>query len=140
EEVVERFFTMSLDMLCIAGFDGYFRRLNPAWERTLGYTVDELSSRPFLSFVHPDDREATIAEVNKLSQGVETISFENRYRCKDGTYKWLLWKAAPLVSQQRIYAAARDMTERKRGEEDIRKLKEAAEAANRAKSDFLARM
>lgn len=140
EEVLDRFFTDSLDMLCIAGLQGYFKRLNPAWERTLGWTIEELCRHPFLDFVHPDDRDATNAEVKKLSEGAVTISFENRYRCKDGTYKWLLWNATPLLSQQLIYADARDITERKRSEQKIRELKEAAEAANRSKSDFLAQM
>jgi len=140
EEVLDRFFTDSLDLLCLADFRGYFKRLNAAWERTLGFTVDELCSRPFLDFIHPDDREITIAEMKKLSQGNNTISFENRYRCRDGSYRWLLWNATPLLSQQLIYADARDITERKLSEEKIRELKEAAEAANRSKSDFLAQM
>ncbi len=140
EEVLDRFFTSSLDMLCIADFAGYFKRLNPAWERTLGFTSDELCRYPFLDFVHPEDREITVEEMKKISQGANTISFENRYRCKDGTYKWLLWNATPLPSQQVIYADARDITERKLAEENIRKLKEAAETANRSKSDFLAQM
>jgi two-component system sensor histidine kinase/response regulator len=140
EEVLNRFFTTSLDMLCIADFAGYFQRLNPAWERTLGFTAEELSAQPFLDFVHPDDREITLAEMKKLSEGAHSISFENRYRCKDGSYKWLLWNATPLRSQQVIYADARDITERKLAEESTRILKEAAEAANRSKSDFLAQM
>jgi PAS domain S-box-containing protein len=140
QEVLDRFFTDSLDMLCIADFRGYFKRLNPAWERTLGFTSDELCSRPFLDFIHPDDREITIAEMKQLSQGAHTISFENRYRCKDGSYRWLLWTATPLVSQQLIYADGRDITERKLAEESIRKLKETAETANQSKSDFLAQM
>ncbi len=140
EEVLDGFFTASLDMLCLADFEGFFKRLNPAWERTLGFTADELCRHPFLDFVHPDDREITAAEVKKLSEGVNTISFENRYRCKDGSYKWLLWNATPLASQQVIYADARDITERKVSEENVRKLKETAEAANRSKSDFLAQM
>ena len=141
EEVLDRFFTASLDMLCLADFEGYFKRLNPAWERTLGFTAEELCRHPFVDFdSHPDDREITAAEMKKLSEGVNTISFENRYRCKDGSYKWLLWNATPLLSQQVIYADARDITERKLSEESIRKLKDAAEAANRSKSDFLAQI
>jgi len=140
DEPLERFFSTSLDMLCVADFEGYFRRLNPAWEQTLGFTTEELRARPFLDFVHPDDRDATIAEMKKIYSGVDTISFENRYLCKDGSYRWLLWNATPLLDQQKIYADARDITERKRSEESIRKLKEAAESANRSKSDFLAQM
>lgn len=140
DQILEGFFNASLDLLCFADFQGYFKRLNPAWERTLGFTTEELCRRPFLDFVHPDDREITLAEMEKISTGASTISFENRYRCKNGTYKWLLWNATPLVSQQVIYADARDITERKVAEESIRKLKEAAEAANRSKSDFLAQM
>ncbi len=138
--VLERFFDLSLDMLCIANFEGYFKRLNPAWEQTLGFTVEELQAHPFLYFVHPDDVAKTIEEMQKLSGGMDTISFENRYRCKDGTYKWLLWNATPLLAQQVIYADARDITERKTSEERVRELKEVAENANRSKSDFLAQM
>ena len=133
EEMLGRFFTLSIDMLCIAGFDGYFKRLNPAWERVLGYTIEELTSRPFLDFVHPDDRASTLAESQKIAKGGNAVSFENRYRAKDGTYRWLLWNATPHEEQELIYATARDITER-------RKLREEAEAANRAKSEFLARM
>src|SRR5439155_21031181 len=72
EEERDRFFTLSLDMLCIAGFDGHFKRLNPAWQRTLGFSLDELTAEPFLSFVHPDDRGATEAETRKLGTGANT--------------------------------------------------------------------
>jgi PAS domain S-box-containing protein len=121
EEDRDRFFTLSLDMLCITGFDGYFKRLNPAWERTLGFSLDELLAEPFLNFVHPDDRPATRAEVEQLSAGTPTVSFENRYRCKDGSYKWLQWKATPFLRQQVVYAAARDVTDTKRTEQEVRR-------------------
>jgi PAS domain S-box-containing protein len=119
DAMLDRFFMLSIDMLCIAGYDGYFKRLNPAWERVLGYSVDELTSSPFLEFVHPDDRAATIAEMQGLITGHSTISFENRYRAKNGIYRWMLWNATPLPEQQLIYAAARDITEHKHAEETL---------------------
>jgi two-component system sensor histidine kinase/response regulator len=140
EEELDRLFMLSLDMLCVAGFDGYFKRLNPAWEKTLGYTREELMATAYLDFVHPDDRAATLEEAKKLTTGAQVIAFENRYRCKDGSYKWLSWNSTPLGDQQAIYAMARDITERKRWEVELKRAKEAADAANRAKSDFLANM
>ncbi len=107
----QKFFDVSLDMLCIAGTDGYFKRVNPAFERTLGWREDELVSQPFTSFVHPDDVEATLREVEKLSQGIPTVSFENRYRCRDGSYKRLLWTSQPEPETGRLYAVARDISE-----------------------------
>jgi PAS domain S-box-containing protein len=124
QEERDRFFTLSLDMLCIAGFDGYFKRLNPAFGRTLGFTVDEMLAEPFLSFVHPADRERTDAETKKIISGEDTLVFENRYRCKDGSYKWLLWTSTAYPSRQVLYAAARDITERKQAEEALRKSEE----------------
>jgi PAS domain S-box-containing protein len=116
EEELDQLFTLSLDMLCIAGFDGYFKRINPAWEGTLGIPTAELLSRPYIDFVHPDDREATIREAEKMDQGALTISFENRYRSADGTYLWLLWNATPSKSLRLIFAVARDITQRKQTE------------------------
>jgi len=122
EEQRETFFQVSLDMLVFAGFDGYFKRLNPAWERTLGYTIEELMSKPQIEFVHPDDREATLRQAAIVAAGGTAVAFENRYRCKDGTYKWLLWNSVPSREHQTIYAVARDLTERKRTEAQLREL------------------
>ena len=116
ERALNRFFTLSLDMLCIAGFDGYFKRINPAWERILGYQQGELLSKPFLEFVHPEDREATLAATSHLTSGADLVSFENRYICRDGTFKWMMWAAAPFPGERLIYAAARDITVRKEAE------------------------
>jgi PAS domain S-box-containing protein len=120
----DRFFNLTRDMLCVAGFDGHFKRVNPAWENALGYTPEEMRAKPFLEFVHPDDREKTIKETANLAQGSEVIAFENRYRCKDGSYRWLLWSARPLVEEKLIYGSARDLTERKANEARIQKLNE----------------
>jgi PAS domain S-box-containing protein len=117
---LDRYFSLSVDMLCIAGADGYFKRLNPAWQKALGFSVDELLARPYLDFVHPDDRRATIEQVEKQSRGEQVLSFENRYLSKDGSYKWLSWNATPVVDRGVIYALARDITELKRAQTALR--------------------
>ena len=106
----EGFFNLSVDLLCLAGYDGYFKRLNPAWTQTLGFTQSELMARPYLDFVHPDDRPATLAEAEKLGLGAKVIHFRNRYECRDGGYRWLAWSAMPTGSDELIYAMARDVT------------------------------
>jgi PAS domain S-box-containing protein len=113
QEQVEGFFTMSQDLLCVAGFDGCFKRVNGSWTRVLGYTPEELLAEPHVNFVHLEDREATIAQLASLRTGGLMNSFENRYRCKDGAYKWLLWTAIAKPDEEIIYAVARDNTERK---------------------------
>jgi two-component system, sensor histidine kinase and response regulator len=119
EEERDRFFTLSLEMLCIATLDGYFKRLNPAWERVLGWSLAELTAQPYLNFVHPDDRPATEVEMARLASGQDTVSFENRYRCKDGSYRWIVWTATPYRDQGLVYAAAHDITARKQMGEEL---------------------
>lgn len=120
EKERDRFFTLSLDLLCIVGFDGYFKRINPAWLNTLGYTTAELLAKPAIEFVYPDDRETALAQIQKLKQGTPQSNFEIRFLCKDGSYKWLSWTAAPYAEEGTIYAVARDITEQKRAEEALR--------------------
>jgi PAS domain S-box-containing protein len=119
QDELDRFFALSLEMMCVAGFDGYFKRVNPAWQQVLGYTEEELLSRPYMEFVHPDDREATTREAGRVSEGQNVVYFENRFLHKDGTHRWLLWAATPYVEQQVVYAAAHDITERKAAEETL---------------------
>jgi PAS domain S-box-containing protein len=117
-EELDRFFSVSLDLLCIANTEGYFLRLNPAWEKVLGYSREELTATPFIDFVHPDDLAGTREAVSKLASQRELIHFENRYRHKDGTYRLLEWASA--CAGDLIYAAARDITERVEAEAEAR--------------------
>lgn len=126
DSTYEGFFDLSLDMLCIAGYDGYFKRLNQAWTRTLGFTQAELMARPYMDFVHPDDRPATIAEAEKLTRGANVIQFRNRYECRDGTYRWLAWAAMPAGSGELIHAVARDVTQEVKSETALREANLAA--------------
>ncbi|HEY9449900.1 MAG TPA: PAS domain S-box protein [Gemmatimonadaceae bacterium] len=128
-ELEDGFFAISIDMLCLLDFNGYFKRLNPAWERTLGFTIEELTSRPFIEFVHPDDRERTLKQNGEVRAGGQAIGFENRYLCKDGSYKWLLWNAAPGFAEHVIYSVARDITARKQAEEERERLVRELQAA-----------
>lgn len=129
DKMDDRFFAISIDMLCFMDFNGFFKRLNPAWERTLGFTLEELRSRPAIEFVHPDDRERTLAQNGQVKSGGQALGFENRYLCKDGTYRWLLWNAAPDFDQRVIYSVARDITERKLAEEEREALVQELQAA-----------
>ncbi len=116
-EEADRYFTSSLDLLCIADTSGRFLRLNPEWERTLGYRIDEIEGKLFMDFVHPEDVDATRSVLSELSRQHEVISFENRYRCRNGTYRWIEWRSSPRG--EIIYAAARDVTDRKKVEEAL---------------------
>jgi PAS domain S-box-containing protein len=119
EDERDRFFTLSLDMLCIASADGYFKRLSPAFTKTLGWSVEELLARPFLDFVHPDDHAATLAEVERqVGAGESVLKFENRYQHKDGSWRMLSWKSAPQPGGL-MFASARDVTENKQAEQCI---------------------
>ncbi len=114
EAEAERFFDLCLDMLCVTGFDGSFKRLNPAWEYALGFSRQEMMGYSSADLVHPDDLEKTIADTGRTAE-----PFENRYRCKDGSYKWLAWRAKPVPEEQLIYATARDITEQKKAEQAL---------------------
>lgn len=112
-----RFFNLAFDMLCVSGFDGYLKRVNPAWQLALGWTAEELRARPWIELVHPDDKGASaIAEHRLRDVGSELVHFENRYRCKDGSYRYLLWSAVSFAGEKLIYAVARDITSRKESE------------------------
>ena len=125
-------------MLCIAGFDGYFKFVNSAWETTLGFSVEDLLSRRFEEFLHPDDRESTAATyAAQVAEGRDVIEFENRYLCKDGSYRWLLWNARTVPERERIYAVARDITERKRMDAELRALNESLELRVRERTQSL---
>jgi PAS domain S-box-containing protein len=128
-ETGNRFINLSVDMFCIAGFDGFFKSLNPSFERTLGFTAEELLAKPYLEFIHPDDRQATTAQAHRVETH-ELLAFENRYLCKDGSYKWLLWNAVSVPEQEVIYAVGRDITERTRDEAEKRKFAESLAATN----------
>ncbi|MGH7979342.1 MAG: sensor histidine kinase, partial [Limisphaerales bacterium] len=120
----DRYFDLSRELICVLGFDGYLKTINPSWKWTLGLPTDELQGRPFIELVHPEDRTATEAEVEKLKLGGETIYFENRLRAKDNTWRWFAWTAAAALPQKVIYGTGRDITERKLAQERIEKLNE----------------
>jgi len=119
EEERERFFNLAGDMLLIAGFDGYFKRINPAFTATLGYASGELLARPYLEFIHPDDQAAARAAVDQLGRGEQTVGLENRYRHQDGTWRWIAWKALSVPADGLIYCSGRDITELKAAEEKL---------------------
>jgi PAS domain S-box-containing protein len=110
---------LSLDLHATIGFDGAFRSLNPSWARVLGFTTEEILSKSRTEFIHPEDRERTASEFARVLEGEYTVAFENRYLCKDGTYKWLQWNAVCVPEKRLIYAVARDITKRKSAEQEL---------------------
>jgi PAS domain S-box-containing protein len=146
-EDLDRFFRLSLDLFCIATFDGYLIRVNPAWQTVLGYTDEEMRASPFIDFVHPEDRAATADLMSALTTGERVVDFENRYLAKDGSYKRLQWTMAPFMHQGLFYAVARDVTDRRAAEDALQHLvreldvaRQRAEQATVAKGEFLANM
>ena len=129
EQDLDRFFTLSLELLCIADNEGNLQRVNPAWEDTLGWTIDDLAKKPFVELVHPDDREMTLRAIKENAEGSAAlvVEFENRYLCSDGSYRWFQWGTAAAPDQNVIYAAGRDISERKDAELALRKLAEELE-------------
>jgi PAS domain S-box-containing protein len=119
EQELDQFFTLAPDMLCIAGFDGYFKRINTAWERVLGIPRERLLSEPFATHIHPDDRSATQNVVRDQEGGQSIFAFENRYRAQDGSYRWFRWNSLPAPERNLIFAAARDVTSEKAADEAL---------------------
>jgi PAS domain S-box-containing protein len=120
EMMLARHRELSLDLICTASFDGYFVQLSPSWTTVLGWDLDTLTSRPFVDFIHPDDLQATLDEVDKQSKtGQLVFNFQNRYRHADGSYRWLEWTSRPDYPAGLMFAVARDVTERKRAEDII---------------------
>jgi PAS domain S-box-containing protein len=120
----DRLFKEAADLFVIAGFDGYFRLLNPAWEQALGYALDEIEAKPVLELVHPDDREATRKIWSEMGHAEEALRFENRYRRRDGEYRWFAWNGIVNLTQQRFYGVVRDITEHKLAQEALQRSEE----------------
>jgi len=124
EEERNRILNLSSDLICVAGMDGYWKYLNPAWEKTMGYTIEETLARPFLDLIHPEDQKKSTDEVARLASGNETIGFENRYICKDGSTRTISWRATYLPKEQMMYCIGRDITEHKQVEKMLQRSEE----------------
>jgi diguanylate cyclase (GGDEF)-like protein/PAS domain S-box-containing protein len=122
---LDAFFSLNLDLLCVAGLDGTFAKLNKSWSETIGYDIEYMEGKQFIDFVHPEDREITIETMSALKEGKPVLNFVNRYKHKNGLYRYIEWRSVPKDGY--IYAAARDVTERIRNEEEILKLSKAVE-------------
>jgi PAS domain S-box-containing protein len=131
QDELDRIFTLTPDLITVADFEGHFTRVNPAVEQILGYTEEELLSRPYLDLVHPDDRERTVAEAAAIGLGKTTMSFENRFVGKDGSPRVLEWTTTPVVGDGLMYGVARDVTERRQAETELRRLADEHAALQR---------
>ncbi len=119
---LERLFQLPSYMVCLADFDGYFTKISPAFTKTLGHSEKELLEKSFIYFIHPKDKDKTLSVIkDKLEKGEDVINFENRYLCKNGSYKWLSWTSFPVVEERTMFAVAFDSTELKKSEEELRK-------------------
>jgi PAS domain S-box-containing protein len=143
EADLERFFELSLDLLGIAAMDGRWKRINPAFTELLGHDRETFLVTPFLDMVHPDDLAATVAEMEKLGRGLPTLHFTNRYRHRDGSWRWIAWKCSPFPAEGLLYASGRDVTRAKAAAEEQRRMNEELlrktvqlEAANKELESF----
>ena len=118
EFLLEHFFELSNDLFCIAGYDGYFKKINPAVSKLLGYSNEELFSNPISTFIHPDDREITSKFRNELKKNNPLLNFENRYVTKSGEIVWLSWTSMPIDNEKLVYAIAKNITHNKKQEEE----------------------
>ncbi len=134
----DQIFELSSDLLASVSIDGYFKRLNPAWEQTLGYSHTELLAMPFLDLIHPDDRETARREVDRLASGTPTVFFENRYRHRDGSYRWLAWNASTLPNESVFYCTARDTTMQKQAAQVLRESEELLSSVLNSSLDGIA--
>ncbi|WP_437986382.1 PAS domain S-box protein [Sorangium sp. So ce117] len=123
-----RLYALAVDMLGAATLDGRFKELSPSWERTLGFSRQELMARPYLEFIHPEDKARTLSETDTFSTGAQTITYENRFLCKDGSYRWLEWNAMLALDEGLVYFVARDVTRRKTAEISLRESEEKLRA------------
>ncbi|WOK09377.1 PAS domain S-box protein [Imperialibacter roseus] len=133
EEELNSFFDLSTDILAIAGTDGFYKKVNPAFSRILGYSQEEILKIPYLKFIHPEDRKKTVSELTTLESGMSTHNFEIRYTTKDNKEIWLSWSSTPLPEQNLMYAVGKDITEKKKTEkalqESLGQLKTAQQIA-----------